>query len=122
MTTNTVSKQAAEHSSEIIGTLPPSICFDEYGFLIDPAAWTEEMAVIIAHQDGIGPLDEGHWQVIRFIRDRYLRLGAIPPVRSVCRSSTLSREELKKMFGSCYEIWRIAGLPDPGAEARNYMD
>ena len=99
----------------------PYVCFDEDGFMLEPENWTEETAAMIAEIDGVGPLRAEHWQVINFLRDRYLRLGAIPPVRNICKNSTLSKEEIKALFGSCLEIWRIAGLPDPGEEAKSYM-
>ena len=68
------------------GNLPvvdkaPYVCFDEDGFMLEPEIWTEETAAMIAEIDGVGPLRTEHWQVINFLRDRYLRLGAIPPVR-----------------------------------------
>jgi len=103
------------------GNLLDSLQFDEYGFLLDPQDWTEEVAAAIAMHDGIGSLQKKHWQAILFIRDRYLRLGAIPPIRNLCRGSGLEREEFKKLFGSCAEVWRIAGLPDPGEDIRNHM-
>jgi len=100
---------------------PPYVCFDEGGFMLEPENWTEETAAMIAEIDCVGPLRAEHWLVINFLRDRYLRLGAIPPVRNICRNSALSKKEIKALFGSCLEIWRIAGLPDPGEEAKSYM-
>ena len=95
--------------------------FDEDGFLIDPDSWSEVTSELIAEMDGIGPLGERHWAVIRFVRDRYLRLGAIPPMRSICRSAELDKQAVKGLFGGCLQVWRIAGLPNPGEEARAYM-
>lgn len=95
--------------------------FDEDGFLIDADSWSEATSEFIAEMDGIGPLDERHWRVIRFVRDRYLRLGAIPPMRSICRSAALDKQAVKSLFGGCLQVWRIAGLPNPGEEARAYM-
>lgn len=95
--------------------------FDEDGFLIDPLLWSEQMGHNIAEIRGVGPLQTSHWAVLYFLRDRYLRLGAIPPVRRICRSSALSRKDMKALFGSCLELWRIAGLPNPGEEAKAYM-
>jgi len=120
MMNDTPSPTTGQASENTLDTVPP-VLFDELGFLIDPAEWTETLAMRLAVQDGIGSLTKQHWLVIRFVRNRYLQLGAIPPVRSVCRNSTVSREELKLLFGSCFEVWRLAGLPDPGEEARNYM-
>jgi TusE/DsrC/DsvC family sulfur relay protein len=95
--------------------------FDEYGFLVAPELWSENVAIFIAQLDGIGPLENEHWEVIHFLRDRYLRLGAIPPLRNLCRGVGLKRDRLKELFGSCRTIWRIAGLADPGEEVRNHF-
>lgn len=100
----------------------PSLGFDEDGFLLDTTSWNPEVGRIIAAQNGIGPLNDAHWKVIHFLRDRYLRLGAIPPMRRICRNSSLSKMELKQMFGSCLQVWRIAGLPNPGEEAKAYLN
>lgn len=96
--------------------------FDQYGFLIDPQLWSENAAIYIAELDGIGPLNTEHWRAIHFIRDRYLRLGAVPPLRNLCRGTGLSRVQLKALFGGCRLLWRIAGLPDPGEDIRNHLD
>jgi tRNA 2-thiouridine synthesizing protein E len=42
-------------------------------------------------------------------------------MRRVCKANGLQKEEIKSMFGSCRAIWRIAGLPHPGEEAKTYM-
>jgi TusE/DsrC/DsvC family sulfur relay protein len=107
--------------SVVEGGLDGYPLFDEDGFLLDPAGWNEAIAGLIADLDGVGPLSETHWKVIRFIRDRYLRLGAIPPMRRICRNSTLSRSQVKQLFGGCLQAWRVAGLPNPGEEARAYL-
>ena len=97
------------------------LVFDEDGFLVDPAFWTEQTACIIAETRDIGPLQSDHWAVLHFLRDHYSRLGAIPPMRRICRHSALSRKDIKRLFGNCLEVWRIAGLPNPGEEAKAYM-
>ena len=120
--TNSMNSIQSEAGNRPVVAKPAYVCFDEDGFLLEPLNWTEDTAAMIAEIDGVGPLRAGHWRVISFLRDRYLRLGAIPPVRIICRHSTLSKEEIKTLFGSCLEIWRIAGLPNPGEEARSYMN
>lgn len=97
------------------------LIFDENGYLCDSGYWNEQVAEQLAALEGVGPLGAAHWRVIRFVRDRYLRLGAIPPLRRICRSSELSRSEVKRLFGGCLQVWRIAGLPNPGEEARAYL-
>ena len=94
--------------------------FDEAGFLRDPLLWTEDLGREIAKLYGIGPLTEKHWRVINHIRERYLSIGGLPTLRLVCRATSLSREEVHALFGGCWTAWVIAGLPDPGEEARAY--
>jgi tRNA 2-thiouridine synthesizing protein E len=103
------------------GFVLASLGFDEDGFLCDAAVWDDRVAERLAELEGVAPLQAAHWRVIRFVRDRYLRLGAIPPMRRICRSSELSRSEVKTLFGGCLQVWRIAGLPNPGEEAKSYL-
>ena len=95
--------------------------FDEDGFLTDPHAWDEEMAEWIARENGIETLTDSHWRVIRYIRDHYLRFGSLPVARLVCRANHLQRDSIKTLFHGCREAWRVAGLPNPGEEAKAYM-
>ncbi len=94
---------------------------DAEGFLVDQKTWNDAAAETIALLEGVEPLTDAHWAVILFVRDRYNRLGAIPPMRSICRSAELDRKGMKKLFGGCLQVWRIAGLPNPGEEAKAYM-
>ncbi|MEJ2455584.1 MAG: TusE/DsrC/DsvC family sulfur relay protein [Candidatus Thiodiazotropha sp.] len=100
-------------------SIPP--LFDAGGFLIDHRSWNEQLARDLALQEGLGDLGESHWQVLRHIRDRYLSLGALPNMRLVCRATGIPRAKVHHLFGSCLSIWRIAGLPDPGEEAKAYL-
>ncbi len=96
--------------------------FDEDGFLIDPASWSEELAEHLANLiEGIR-LTEAHWRIIYFVRSRVLRTGAIPPMRIICRQLGTERDAVKGLFGGCLNLWRIAGLPNPGEEAKAHMD
>lgn len=95
---------------------------DEDGFLTDRSLWNHEMAESLAMQAGIGSLGETHWLVIDFVRDRFERVGAPPPVRSLCRRIGIERGAVKQAFGTCRAAWQIAGLPNPGPEALSYMD
>ncbi|MCW8906960.1 MAG: TusE/DsrC/DsvC family sulfur relay protein [Sedimenticola sp.] len=97
------------------------VVFDEDGFLLDPEDWNRQLAETLAAQEGVSPLGAAHWRVIDFVRGHYDRLRAIPPIRSICRSSELSAEEARTLFGGCLQVWRIAGLPNPGEEAKAYM-
>ncbi len=100
---------------------PNNEILDEEGFLIDPSAWDRSFTEHRAMQSGI-TLSDKHWLLIDLIRDKYLRLGALPPMRSVCKKIGLHRQALKEQFGSCLNLWKMAGLPNPGEEAKTYMN
>ena len=71
---------------------------NEEGFLVDPNAWTEEMAPELARKEGIEPLTELHWQVIRFMRSEYFAKGTGPTVRMLGKTSGVSIKELYQLF------------------------
>ncbi len=94
---------------------------DEGGFLIDASAWNPQVAEALAGQWQIGPLTEAHWQVIYFIRAKYLRFGALPAIRTLCRGTGSSPQSIHDLFHSCDRLLKIAGIPDPGEEAKAYF-
>jgi tRNA 2-thiouridine synthesizing protein E len=101
--------------------MEPVLLFDEDGFLVDFTQWNEALAQRIARREGIAHLDEPHWRLVRHVRERFLALGGLPSLRRVCRATGLSRDEVHDLFGGCLPVWRIAGLPNPGEEAKAYM-
>jgi TusE/DsrC/DsvC family sulfur relay protein len=95
--------------------------FDEDGYLLNAEVWNERLAAQIAEEEGVGPLTENHWRVLSHIRDKFFRIGALPNMRQVCRETGLPKSEVHDLFGGCLSAWRIAGLPNPGEEARTYL-
>ncbi len=95
--------------------------FDEEGFLVDTASWSRETACHIAERVGIGPLTPEHWAAISCVRGRYLRCRALPPVRLICRACGFSRDAIERLFAGYKNLRRVAGLPDPGEEAKAYI-
>ena len=79
------------------------------------------MARQLAETRGIGELGATQWLIIDFVRDKYFRLGAMPPMRNMCRKLGVEPEAVKKSFGTCRQLWQVAGLPNPGGEALSYM-
>lgn len=96
--------------------------FDADGFFAEPALWAHQVAVRIALEDGIPVLAPKHWEVINHVRSHYFALGSLPVMRLVCRRTGLDRHKAHKLFSSCKTLWRVAGLPNPGAEASVYMN
>jgi dissimilatory sulfite reductase related protein len=94
---------------------------DEDGLLKDAGQWTEALARAIAEQDGIGDLTEAHWQVIRSLRDHYAKFGVAPAMSHICWTLGMDKLCVHDLFGTCMEAWRVAGLPNPGEEAKAYL-
>lgn len=99
----------------------PAHAFDADGFLAEPDGWSPAVAETIARLEGIEALTAKHWEVIDLVRDRYHATGALPVMRLICRAAGLERENAHRLFSSCRSLWRIAGLPNPGEEAKTYM-
>lgn len=100
----------------------PGLVFDEDGFLLEPQAWTEHTARGIARLEGLDELGAKHWEVIHLVRARFHAIGALPVMRLVCRAAGLDPRTAHHLFSSCRSLWRIAGLPNPGEEAKAYMN
>jgi TusE/DsrC/DsvC family sulfur relay protein len=96
--------------------------FDSAGFLTNPHRWSEQLADEIARTDGLAELTQSHWKVIHALREHFDRFGAAPPAfRHICHMYKLGPHGVEALFRTPREAWRVAGLPDPGEEARAYM-
>jgi TusE/DsrC/DsvC family sulfur relay protein len=95
--------------------------FDEDGFLVDTDNWSRKIAEQIASTDGIGALSQVHWVIIQQFRDHYLEHGSMLPPSHICHMIQLDSQCVTDLFQSVREAWRIAGLPNPGEEAKSYM-
>lgn len=96
--------------------------FDEDGLLKDPALWNETVATTIALREGIGKLTDEHWEVIRALREHYAKFGVAPAMSHVCRRHGRDRHWIHDLFHTCLGAWRVAGLPNPGEEAKAYLN
>jgi dissimilatory sulfite reductase related protein len=88
---------------------------NEEGFFVEPAEWTEAMAPELAREAGIDRLTEGHWRVIRFVRNQYEKSGSGPTVRVLAKTSGVPVKELYALFpkGPAKTAAKIAGIPKP---------
>lgn len=100
----------------------PAPTFDERGFLEDPDWWNRDLALGIAAGLGIGELTESHWRVVDQLRSHYLTNGSLPVERTLCRELDLASTCVTALFGGLMKAWMVAGLPNPGEEARIYME
>lgn len=90
---------------------------DADGFLLEAAAWTPELAEVIAAEYGVGLTPE-HWKVIHACREDAARnRGEAPGLRRLTQIAGVQTKDLYRLFpkGPGKLAARIAGLPKPKA-------
>lgn len=102
-------------------TLPGVAIFDPDGFLIDPEMWSESLADRIAQNDGLGQLSDLQLGLLHALRREYSRHGTVTALSHVCHLTGQSANCMQQLFPNPREAWRIAGLPNPGEEAKAYL-
>jgi len=95
--------------------------FDEDGFLIDPAMWSESLADRIAQNDGLGELSELQIGLLHALRREFSKHGTVTALSHVCHLTGQSADCMQHLFPNPREAWRVAGLPNPGEEAKAYL-
>jgi len=95
--------------------------FDPDGFLLDPAIWSESLADRIAKNDGLDSLSELQIDLLRTMRGEFSKHGTVTALSHICHLAGQSPDCMQHLFPSPREAWRIAGLPNPGEEAKAYM-
>ena len=102
-------------------TEPQLDALDDEGFLVDGGTWSRDLARQIAAEHGIASLTQAHWAAICYLRRHHLREGALPWESHICRELGLEKGCLHHLFGGPLTAWQVAGLPNPGEEARAYL-
>ena len=100
----------------------PLLALDDDGFLLTPKEWNITIAQQLAQMEWIPELNAEHLRAIQFVRDYYFQFGAPPSMRRVCRALALSPYKKYNLFSVCLQLWRIAGLPNPGEEAKAHIN
>lgn len=99
-----------------------TIATDTDGFMLHPEEWNELIANHLAETDGIAPLTDAHWAIIQTLRRHFFAVGGVPSLRHVCVENHLDPHCIPNLFKDHgREVWRIAGLPNPGEEATTYL-
>lgn len=95
--------------------------FDEDGLLCDPEQWSESLAQTIAAREGLGVLTDPHWKIIYSLRAHYARFKVAPAMLQICNMHGQDKFWVHDLFHTCLNAWRVAGLPNPGEEAKTYL-
>src|SRR6266511_4159120 len=88
---------------------------DAEGFIMDPEQCNGQIAKAIAAENGITELADRHWLVVKFMRERYLKTGTAPSIRSLGKESGVPVKELYQLFpkGPAKLAAKIGGIPKP---------
>jgi len=88
---------------------------NDEGFFVHPEQLSEDMVPERARREGIDPVTDAHWKVIRYMRDEYAAKGTGPTVRVLGKSSGVSVKELYQLFpkGPAKVAAKVAGIPKP---------
>lgn len=93
----------------------------EAGYLVDPNDWTEEVAQVIANEEGLGELTEKHWDIINYLRDEYFNNNGHQPMERIIQKAMAEKWGEKKLSSKdLYTLFprapskqglKVAGLP-----------
>ena len=88
---------------------------DEDGFIQEPDKWNRDVALALAKSEGVDALTEGHWKLVSYLREHYLKFGTAPMIRKVCRDNAMKLNEIYELFptGPAKGACKVAGLPKP---------
>ncbi|MBN8220150.1 MAG: TusE/DsrC/DsvC family sulfur relay protein [Spirochaetes bacterium] len=88
--------------------------FNAEGFLLNPEAWSEQLAAELAAGEGI-QLTPRHWDVIRYMRKDFVETGKSPTIRRITKFAGVDTKELYALFpgGPGKKAAKIAGVPKP---------
>ncbi len=105
-----MSDQAITANPDVLKTVE----FDGDGYMLDPHAWTPEIAEAVAAQLDLS-LTERHWVVINFARSEFEANGEAPTLRRITKQTDVNTKELYSLFpgGPAKIAAKIAGLAKP---------
>jgi len=88
---------------------------DGEGYMQRPEQWDRSIAQEMAEEVGIEELTPRHWQVVEFMRKRFLEAGSAPSIRALGKESGVPIKELYLLFPKAPAklAARIAGIPKP---------
>lgn len=90
------------------------IHIDDDGFLLADDIWNEEVAKLLAKNEGIDHLDDEKMKIVHFMRKYFLKHHNFPILGNVCKNiGAKSKDCVAKEFINPMKAWKMAGLPKP---------
>ena len=89
--------------------------FDDEGFMTNSDQWSKEIAAVLAKEEGIDALTDGHWKVIDYIRADFAEKGQAPSIRRMNKVGGIPTKDLYELFpqGPAKKAAKISGLGKP---------
>ncbi|WP_306549156.1 TusE/DsrC/DsvC family sulfur relay protein [Desulfobulbus sp.] len=87
------------------------ILVDENGYLANQDDWNEDVACALAAQEGFNSLSTEQMDIIKFMREYFLKYKVFPILNNVCRIAHQPKECVNEQFINPEKAWKIAGLP-----------
>jgi tRNA 2-thiouridine synthesizing protein E len=94
---------------------------DNEGYLLDPAQWSEQVALAIAAREDI-VMTDAHWEIVCFVRDYYETYQSVPENRTLLKMlrerhgrEIATRKYIHTLFpyGFGQQACKIAGMRKP---------
>jgi len=99
-----------------------SVELDDDGYLANIDSWNEAVAAALAKNEGINRLTAENIEVVKFLRNYYMKFESFPLLRMVCTNLHRPADCMTKPFDmDPLKAWKIAGLQQPGEEALSYL-
>ena len=88
---------------------------NEEGYMTDHSQWNEEIAKVIAGEEGIDLTDD-HWKVINILHDQWNARGQLPTIRGL-KKLGVETKSLYQLFpeGPVKKASKIAGYLKPAS-------
>lgn len=87
------------------------IPLDDNGFLKNQDDWNEEVAQLLADREGLASLTAEQMDIIRFMREYFIKYRVFPILNNVCRITNQPKKCVNEQFVNPEIAWKIAGLP-----------
>ncbi len=95
---------------------------DDEGFLVNKDDWDEKVACVLAEKEGIEELTPQRMDIIRFLREYYMKYDYFPILNSVCLNVHMPNRCVNEQFMHPLKAWKIAGLPRPDDVVLTYLN
>ena len=87
---------------------------NDSGFLVRPELWNDEVARVLAAENGVSELGDAHWKVVRYLRKHWLDFGLAPMIRKLCKETGFTLKRIYELFpsGPAKGACKVAGMPN----------